>query len=63
VSSADVGTTEDYLFTLEPRHHCLTNPEAPSLVVVLVINGNLPITSSWSRLKTPIVGADASGDG
>ena len=46
VSSTDVGTTEDYLFTLEPRHHCLTNPEAPSLVVVHVINGNPPIPSS-----------------
>jgi hypothetical protein len=34
-----IGTPENYLFLLEPRHHGLTNPEAPSLVVVLVDNG------------------------
>jgi hypothetical protein len=54
-----IGTPENYLYTLEPRHHGLTNPEAPSLVVVLVINGNLPTPSSWSRHKTPVVSTDA----
>lgn len=50
-----IGTPENYMFTLEPRLHGLTNPEAPSLTVVLIINGNMPIPSSWSRKKTPIV--------
>jgi hypothetical protein len=49
-----IGTPENYLFTLEPRLHGLDNPEAPSLVSVLVVNGNLPTPSSWSRRKTPV---------
>lgn len=49
------GTPENYLFTLEPKLHGLDNPEAPSLVVVLTINGNMPTPSSRSRRKTPIV--------
>ena len=49
-----VGTPENYMFTLEPRHHGLTNPEAPSLTAVLIVNGNMPIPSSWSRRKTPV---------
>jgi hypothetical protein len=52
-----VGTPENYLFTLEPRLRGLDNPEAPSLVSVLVVNGNLPTPSSWSRKKTPVGGA------
>ena len=38
-----VGTTENYMFTLEPRLRGLTNPEAPSLTAVLIVNGNMPI--------------------
>lgn len=53
-----VGTPENYLFTLEPRLHGLDNPEAPSLVVVLVVNGNMPTPSSRSRKKTPTVTLD-----
>lgn len=49
------GTPENYLFTLEPKLHGLDNPEAPSLVVVLIINGNMPTPSSRSKRKTPIV--------
>jgi hypothetical protein len=48
-----IGTPENYLFTLEPKLHGLDNPEAPSLVAVLVINGNLPTPSSWSRRRVP----------
>jgi hypothetical protein len=44
-----VGTPENYLWQIEPGLHGLTNPEAPSLVTVVVINGNLPAPSSWSR--------------
>jgi hypothetical protein len=53
-----VGTPENYLFTLEPRLHGLTNPEAPSLVVTLVVNGNMPTPSSWSRRKAQIAGSE-----
>jgi hypothetical protein len=56
-----IGTPENYLFVLEPRHHGLTNPEAPSLVVVLVVNGNLPAPSSWSRRKTPTADTGEQG--
>jgi hypothetical protein len=48
-----IGTPENYLFELEPRLHGLENPEAPSLVAGLIINGNMPTPSSWSRRKTP----------
>ena len=44
-----VGTPENYLWQIEPALHGLTNPEAPSIVTVVVINGNLPAPSSWSR--------------
>jgi hypothetical protein len=44
-----VGTPENYLWQIEPALHGLTNPEAPSLVTVVVVNGNLPTPSSWSR--------------
>jgi hypothetical protein len=47
-----IGTPENYLFTLEPRLHGLNNPESPSLVAVLIVNGNLPTPSSWSRKRT-----------
>jgi len=50
-----LGTPENYMFTLEPRLHGLTNPEAPSLTAVLIVNGNMPTPSSWSRKKTPTV--------
>jgi len=48
-----VGTPENYLFVLGPKQHGMTNPHSPSVVVTLVINGNLPVPSSWSRRKTP----------
>jgi len=49
-----VGTAENYLSQIEPALHGLTNPEAPSLVTAVVVNGNLPSPSSWSRRKIPI---------
>ena len=52
--SSPVGVPENYMFTLQPALHGLTNPEAPSLVAVIVINGNSPVPSSWSRRKTAI---------
>jgi hypothetical protein len=52
--TSPVGVPENYMFTLDPAHHGLTNPEAPSLVSVIVVNGNLPIPSSWSRRKAPL---------
>lgn len=52
--TAPVGTPENYLFTLQPALHGLDNPEAPSLVVAIVVNGNLPTPSSWSRRKAAV---------
>ena len=49
-----IGTPENYLFELVPQLHGLDNPEAPSRVAVLVVNGSLPTPSSWSRRKTPV---------
>lgn len=48
------GTPENYLFVLPPKLHGLSNPEAPSLVACLIINGNLPTPSSWSGRRIPI---------
>lgn len=48
-----IGTLENYLWPLQPALHGLTNPEAPSIVTVLVINGSLPPPSSWSRRRIP----------
>lgn len=48
-----IGTPENYLFVLGPKQHGMTDPHSPSVVVTLVINGNLPVPSSWSRHKTP----------
>ena len=50
--TSPVGVPENYVFILEPALHGLSNPEAPSLVAVIVINGNNPPPSSWSRRKT-----------
>lgn len=49
-----IGTPENYLFELAPKLHGMDNPEAPSIVAVLVVNGNMPTPSSWSRKKTPV---------
>ncbi|MBM6545010.1 hypothetical protein JNO54_02495 [Janibacter sp. YIM B02568] len=51
-----IGTPENYLFVLGPKQHGMTDPHSPSVVVTLVINGNLPTPSSWSRRKTPTTG-------
>ena len=52
--TSPVGTPENYLFTLDPALHGLDNPEAPSLVAAIVVNGNLPTPSSWSRRKSAL---------
>lgn len=51
---APIGTPENYTFTLQPVLHGLDNPEAPSLVAVIVVNGNVPTPSSWSRRKANV---------
>lgn len=48
-----IGTPENYLFVLNPQQHGMNQSHSPSVVVTLVINGNLPVPSSWSRRKTP----------
>ena len=56
-----VGTPENYLFTLGPQQHGFENPEAPSLVATLIVNGNMPTPSSWSRRRTPTSGGIFEG--
>ncbi|MEV4139872.1 hypothetical protein AB0J72_47900 [Dactylosporangium sp. NPDC049742] len=51
LKASPIATAENYLWTLTPDLHGLTNPEAPSIVAALVINGNLPTPSSWSRRR------------
>jgi hypothetical protein len=52
--ASPVGTPENYVFTLEPALHGLENPEAPSVVATIVVNGNLPTPSSWSRRRSAL---------
>jgi len=52
--ASPVGVPENYLFTLTPALHGLSNPEAPSLVAAIVVNGNVPSPSSWSRRRTAV---------
>ncbi|SDS48247.1 hypothetical protein SAMN05216371_0014 [Streptomyces sp. TLI_053] len=52
--SSPIGVPENYLFTLQPALHGLDNPEAPSLVAAIVVNGNLPTPSSWSRRRIAV---------
>jgi len=61
--SSPVGVPENYMFTLQPALHGLTNPEAPSLVAVIVINGNSPTPSSWSRRKAAVQAAHRQPEG
>ena len=61
--SSPVGVPENYVFTLVPALHGLRNPEAPSLVAVIVINGASPAPSSWSRRKTAIQPGAGSSSG
>ncbi|GAA2391999.1 hypothetical protein [Dactylosporangium salmoneum] len=51
-----IGTPENYLFVLGPQQHGMTEPHSPSVVVTLVVNGNLPVPSSWSRHRIPTTG-------
>lgn len=53
-----IGTPENYLFTLVPAQHGLQGPDAPSVVAVVVVNGNLPVPSTWSRRKSGSTLAD-----
>ena len=46
-----IGTPENYMFPLYPAQHGIDNPSAPSTVYTLIVNGNLPVPSAWSRRK------------
>lgn len=63
-----VGIPENYMFTLEPRLHGLTNPEAPSLTAVLIVNGNMPSSRGCragmqETSNAPFVAGDPKGGG
>ena len=47
-----IGTPENYMFPLHPAQHGIDSPTAPSTVYTLVVNGNLPVPSAWSRRST-----------
>ncbi|MFF4728027.1 hypothetical protein ACFY3M_22250 [Streptomyces mirabilis] len=51
--TSPIGVPENYLFTLQSALHGLTNPQAPSFVAAIVVDGNPPTPSSWSRRRTP----------
>ncbi|WP_435803734.1 transposase [Streptomyces mirabilis] len=51
--TSPIDVSENHLFTLQPALRGLTNPQAPSLVAAIIGNGNLPISSSWSRRRSP----------
>lgn len=46
--AAPPGALENHVWLMQPAAHGLSDP-APSLVLVVVINANLPTPSSWSR--------------
>lgn len=47
--AAPPGVLANTVGWLEPAVHGLTDPAYPSLVGTIIINGNLPIPSAWSR--------------
>ncbi|PBC92959.1 hypothetical protein BX281_0704 [Streptomyces sp. Ag82_O1-15] len=51
--TSPIDVSENHLFTLQPALRGLTNPQALLLVAAIVVNGNLPISSSWSRRRSP----------
>jgi hypothetical protein len=49
------GVVENYIGWLRPKLHGLDDPNYPSLVGVLIVNGNLPVPSTWSRRPIEVV--------
>jgi hypothetical protein len=49
------GVLENYMGWLKPKLHGRDDPKYPSLVGVLIINGNLPVPSTWSRRPIEVV--------
>jgi hypothetical protein len=49
------GVVENYMGWLKPKLHGLDDPKYPSLVGVLIVNGNLPVPSTWSRRAIEVV--------
>jgi hypothetical protein len=50
--TSPLGSPENYFFPLQPAIHGVNEPTAPPLVVTIVINGNVPVPSWYSRRKT-----------
>ena len=48
---APPGVLENYIGWMQPQLHGLVDPRYPSLVGVIIINGNLPKPSDFSRRK------------
>lgn len=41
----------NYIGLMEPALHGLTDPNFPSRVAVVIVNGNLPLPSDWAGVK------------
>ncbi len=48
---APTGVLSNYLGIMVPALHGLSDPAYPSLVGVVILNGNNPVPSAWSRRK------------
>jgi hypothetical protein len=51
VPDAPTGVLSNYLGIMVPALHGLSDPAYPSLVGVVILNGNNPVPSAWSRRK------------
>lgn len=45
------GTPDDYVFLLEPQQHAIDESVVTSTVAVVIVNGNFPVPSWFSRRK------------
>lgn len=51
-----IGVPQNYIHLLGPQQHGMTEPTAPSVVALMVVNGNLPVPSTWPRRgRLPVV--------
>jgi hypothetical protein len=60
---APPGVIENYVGWLQPALHGRTDARYPSMVGVLIINTNLPVPSTWSRLGNAVATVPVAGGG
>ncbi len=54
-----VGALPNYITWLSPLLHGLTDPSYPALVGVVIVNGNQPLPSDWTRRRVGTVPDDS----